>query len=165
MTVSCSLTSFEMIRCLPAHASRNPPPPRAPHWSRLWSPKNIASTTILSPPSAPPPVSIPVPVAVQLIPRSESMTTHSGSGDSPPPVDLKVTAATKLVLNTLGITTRDKLIAWRQENGEKGMLSRSPFFGMVKKISSTHWNTLVAPKYSCAAAYERALSGYKIYRK
>jgi hypothetical protein len=77
-------------------------------------------------------------------------------------LDMKVTEATHHVLRNLRITTRIEFLEWRQENGEKGMLSRSPFFDLVKEISATHWNTLSAPKYSCAAAYERVLPGYKI---
>jgi hypothetical protein len=119
-----------------AHVAGNPPPPRAPH----WSPKATTAPKLTLPS-----VESPEP--------------------TPPLVDLKVRAATELVLRNLGITNRIEFLEWRQDNGEKGMLSRSPFYGMVKEMSPTHWATLVAPKHSCMAAYERALPGYKIYRK
>lgn len=148
MTVSCSLTSFAATRTQAEHASNNPSPPRAKHWSLLWRPKvTDAVPSVVSPTLAPPTLAPPTSAATVL----------------PHPMDLKVAAATRRVLHRLGITSRDKFIAWREANGKKGMLSRSPFFGLVKDISGTHWNTLAAPKYSCAAAYERALPGYKTY--
>jgi len=79
-----------------------------------------------------------------------------------PVLDMKVTEATRHVLHNLCITTKGEFLIWRQENGEKGMLSRSPFYSMVEQLSATHWKTLAAPTHSCISAYERILPGYKI---